>query len=79
VSSAKAVNKFKPKAVRRIEMSDRDRLAENQEPGLEDDEVEAHRLAMSDEGDDSDDVEAHRLARSDEGDDSDDVEAHRLA
>lgn len=48
-------------------MSDRDRLAENQDPEqADDDDVEAHRLAAdstpNDAADDSDDVEAHRLA-----------------
>jgi len=47
-------------------MSDRDRLAENQDPEQADDDVEAHRLAAdstpNDAADDSDDVEAHRLA-----------------
>lgn len=43
---------------------DRDRLAENDEPGTEDEDVEAHRLAANQEPDsgDDDDVEAHRLA-----------------
>lgn len=45
---------------------DRDRVAENLEPGKKDDEdVEAHRLANANEEpgkkDDDDDVEAHRM------------------
>jgi hypothetical protein len=46
---------------------DRDRLAENDEPGTEQDEVEAHRLKAphaNDEGTDGDDdVEGHVLKR----------------
>jgi hypothetical protein len=43
---------------------DRDRLSKSGDEGTEDEDVEAHKLAMNDEpgSDEDDDVEAHRLA-----------------
>lgn len=46
---------------------DRDRLAENDEPGTENEDVEAHRLAAANEepgeSDDGDNVEGHILKK----------------